>query len=102
MRIIIQKYGFLVVSVFLFAGVLIISSIVVSGKSSDNHQEITKDNQVAQNSENSKSVDSIPKQTILVLICAGLIGFLCIPRNKNIKENFYGRKDSIKDNGDSG
>lgn len=102
MRIIIQKYRFLVLSIFLFAGVLIISSFVVSGKSSENFQETTKDSQVVQNNENSESVDSIPKQTILALICAGLIGLLCIPRNKKIKENFDGRNDSIKDNGDSG
>lgn len=101
MRIIIQKYRFLVVSIFLFAGVLIISSFVVSGKSSENLPETTKDNQVVQNNENSESVDSIPKQTLLALICAGLIGLLCIPR-KNLKENFDGGNDSIKDNGDSG
>ena len=106
MRIIIQKYRFLVISIFLFAGVMIISAFVGSGKSSENLQEITKEDQVVQNNENSESnsesVDSVPKQTILALICAGLIGLLCIPRNNKIKENFDGKNDSIKDNGDSG
>jgi len=100
MRIIIQKYGFLVASIFLFAGLLIISSFIVSGKSSEYHQEITQDKQVEQNNESYESVDSMPIQTILALICAGLIGLLCIPRNK--KGNFNGRNDSIKSDGKSG
>lgn len=100
MRTILQKYGFLAVSIFLFAGLLIISSFIVSGKGSEYHQEITKENQVEQNNENSESLDSIPIQTILALICAGLIGLLCIPRNKN--GNLNGSNDSIKDSGDSG
>ena len=102
MRIIIQKYGFLVLSIFLFTSVLIIGSFVVSGKSSENSQEMTTDGQFAQNNENSESVDAIPKQTILALICAGLIGLVCIPRNKNIKQNFDGRNDSLEEEADSG
>ena len=100
MRIIIQKYRFLVASIFLFAGLLIISSFIVSGKSSEYYQEITQDKQVEQNNESYESVDSMPIQTILALICAGLIGLLCIPRNK--KEKFDGRNDSIKSDGKSG
>ena len=99
MRIILQKYGFLVASISLIAGLLIISSFIVSGRSSEYLQEITTDKQVEQNTENSESVDSIPVQTILALICAGLIGLLCIPRKKN--GNLNGSNDSIKDNGDS-
>ena len=102
MRIIIQKYRFLVASIFLFTGLLIISSFIVSGKSSEYQQEITKDTQVEQNNENNESVDSIPIKTIFALICAGLIGLFCIPRNKNNKENFDKRNYSIKDNGDAG
>ena len=78
---------------------MVISSFIVSGTSSEYHQEIAKDDQVEQNNENSDSVDSIPIQTILALICAGLIGLLCIPRNKN--GNLNGSNDSKKDNGDS-
>jgi len=102
MRIIIQKYGLLIFSILLFASVLISSSFVVFGKSSENRQGITTDGQLAQKDENSESVDSVPKRTILALICVGLIGFLCIPRNKNGKENFNGRNNLIKDKGDAG
>lgn len=105
MRLIIKKYGFFLVSIFFLVGYLIIGSFLVSGKSIENHQGITNDNQVEQNTEhnaNNESVPSIPTQTIFALICAGLIGILCIPRNKNKKENFNGIKDSIKDNSNSG
>ncbi len=105
MRIIIKKYGFFAACIFFLVGYLLMSSFLVNKKSSENHRGITKNSQAEQsieNNENNKSTATIPKQTIFALICAGLIGILCIPRNKNKKENFNGAKDSIKDNADSG
>jgi len=75
----IKKYRFFILTFFLLTGLSLGTSLIFDEKHGDAKQELDKKTQVA----SKETASSIPKPTILFLICIGMIGLLGIRRQNN-------------------
>ena len=88
MRIILKKYNFIILSVFLISGVLVTAWALsfhfdVQAKSAESQIELKNENQ-----------GTYVNDRILVLVCMGLVGFFGVRRQSKKLENFAKVKPS--------